>query len=219
VPPAESDWPGAELQPEYRNVCRLLVRDQGWRYKRGHNHPVLVPPDREASQVVVPSTPSEYRGWQNWLSDLRKRGADLSPASPVRKQTVVPFSHAEPVVTVADAFSTGQSKREWWASIGGEDWWRYRYGDEEVPKPEPKPDPQLVTVQRMLAKLKPKRPAIDMDCKSRNPAFSLRDVRRMVREGYSLSQVVERTGWGAFWIADMVGPDGYYRDEMEMGTG
>lgn len=214
MPTTHTDWPGQELRPEYRNVCRLLVRDQGWRYKRGSNHPVLVPPDRDQSQVPVPCTPSEYRGWQNWLRDLRVRGADLSPATPVRRQTVAPFSHAAPVVTVAENF-TGQSKREWWASIGGEDWWRYRYGDEEVPQPaKPEPSPAVTS---MLAKLKPKRPVIDMDCKKRNPAYSLRDVRRMVREGYSLTQVVERTGWGAFWIADMVGPDGYYLEEM--GTG
>jgi hypothetical protein len=38
-------------------------------------------------------------------------------------------------------------------------------------------------------------------------------ARTMIRDGYRLAKVCERTGWGGFWFEDQVGPDGYLKEE------
>jgi hypothetical protein len=59
-----------------------LESSQGWRYdngKRRSTYPTLFPPDRTVPALRVPRTPSEYRGFDNWVADVRRRGGIWPP--------------------------------------------------------------------------------------------------------------------------------------------
>lgn len=103
--------------------------------------------------------------------------------------------------------------------IGTKDCWRidrdgkapavYMRGERPVPPPS--------SVAQLTAKLmhRVKPPVVDVDCKDRSPGASLRQVRSLVRQGYSAAQVTRMTGWGAYWFADLLDSDGYYNEERE----
>ena len=57
-------------------LVRQLVH-AGWRYHTGGRHGKLVSP--VGRQVVVPSTPSDHRAFQNFKHDVRKL---LTPQTP-----------------------------------------------------------------------------------------------------------------------------------------
>lgn len=104
--------------------------------------------------------------------------------------------------------------------IGTKSWWRIKRdgtappvrvsGKREVPAPS--------SIAELTAKLLLRAkttPPVDLDCKDRRPGASLKQVRSLIRQGYSAQQVTQMTGWGAYWFADLLGADGYYDDDME----
>jgi hypothetical protein len=97
------------------------------------------------------------------------------------------------------------------------DHWRVKRDDLALPVWEKRDDDAARrSLEEMLLKLAP--PTVDLTDKTRRPGFSLGQVRSLIRQGYSARQVVDMTGWGAYWYADLVGPDGYYHGEREKGT-
>lgn len=97
------------------------------------------------------------------------------------------------------------------------DHWRVKRDDRALPvweKDDTAPAPS--NLREQLAKLIPAH-GIDLTDQTRRPGYTLAQVRSLVRQGYSAKQVVTTTGWGGYWIADLVGPDGSYRNK-EMGT-
>jgi len=74
------DTPGNELPKEYREIAEHLVRNQGWRYDKGAKrggHPMLYPADRSQNPLAVPTTPGDRRSFDNWRSQIRRRGGQL----------------------------------------------------------------------------------------------------------------------------------------------
>jgi hypothetical protein len=69
--------PGREIPKDFREVATELVRNQGWRYDNGSSrggHPMLFPADRSQRPMAVPTSPSDQRGFRNWISEVRRRG-------------------------------------------------------------------------------------------------------------------------------------------------
>lgn len=75
----DSDRPGRELPKDYRKVVDELVTNQGWRYSKGKRHPTLYPANRAQSPVVLASTPSDRRGFNNFVATIRQRGGKWPP--------------------------------------------------------------------------------------------------------------------------------------------
>ncbi len=46
------------------------LRAEGWGYRRGRKHGVLISPN--GSKLSVPSTPSDWRAFENLKSDARR---------------------------------------------------------------------------------------------------------------------------------------------------
>lgn len=76
------DLPGREIPQDYRQVALELVRNQKWRYDNGKKtstYPRLFPADRSKNPVKVPKTPSDRRGFKNWVSEIRRAGGKWPP--------------------------------------------------------------------------------------------------------------------------------------------
>jgi hypothetical protein len=101
---------------------------------------------------------------------------------------------------------------------GSKDCWRVDRDGKTPPRRvgTPRPVPAPTSMTELAAKLRPRRQsAFDATCRDRAPGVSLRQVRSLVRQGYSAIQVTQMTGWGAFWFADLLDSDGYYNEERE----
>lgn len=221
--PGVIDRPGRELPKYWRDIATRLVQEQGWRYRyrrKGGSHPRVIPPGG-ALGVALPTTVTDgHAGHRaSYLTALKRAGANLeTDVAPEREERpVTPTDDDAAMEAIAVELGVGRS--EWRERIGGDDWWRVRYQGYEAPVPEQAPDPVAAQVLSLLDKLKPKHApkptGVDYDDQRKAPGYSLREVRAMVRRGYPAAQVVKITGWGAYWIADLVGPDGYYLDETE----
>lgn len=75
----ESERPGPELPKDYRKVVKHLIEHQEWRYTTKKKHPTLYPPDRTKRPLTLAKTPSDRRGWENFLAAVRKRGGKWPP--------------------------------------------------------------------------------------------------------------------------------------------
>jgi hypothetical protein len=58
-------------------------------------------------------------------------------------------------------------------------------------------------------------PLVDLTSKAEGEEWSLGQARMLYRDGYHLAWVTERTGWGAWWFSDLIGPDGYATELRE----
>ncbi len=72
-----TDRPGRELPKDIRRIALDLVDNQGWTYRLGKGHPMLYPADKTQPPMAVPTTPSEARGYRNWISAVRQRGGKV----------------------------------------------------------------------------------------------------------------------------------------------
>jgi hypothetical protein len=88
-----------------------------------------------------------------------------------------------------------------------EEWWRaHAYAP-----PEPEPEPQPAAPQRpvmssytrdVMSRLTAATRTVHRQAQG-NGRWTLAEARQMLKDGYSLSQVVERTGWGEDWLTDL----------------
>lgn len=199
-----NDWPGKEIgDPEQRAIAQRLVREQGWGYRKpmGGGHGVLYPPGG-SGQVWCASSLGEGRGHQNWLAELKRYGADLSTER-VRTRTVTPVFSTTPV---EEQIIAPWSDREWREmQRESEHWWRRQYAPplpESEPEPEPAPAPYVDPyVKGVLERLD--RAHCVRDDAQGNGRSTLAEARQMVRDGYALERVIERTGWGRLWLQDI----------------
>jgi hypothetical protein len=56
-----------------KEVLKALV-EQGWRVEEGTKHHMAYSPDKTVSPVTVPATPSDRRGFENLVHQLRRGG-------------------------------------------------------------------------------------------------------------------------------------------------
>lgn len=102
--------------------------------------------------------------------------------------------------------------------LGGNEWWQVKADGGAPPERITKQRPEPVrTVADRLAAVRRQTPKtnVDLHCKARKPGYTLRQVRALMKQGYSADKVVEITGWGGYWIADLIGMDGYYHESDE----
>lgn len=167
-----------------------LVDHEDWRYEYpGSGHFKLIPPDPSKPIVVSGSTPSDYKGNLNWLTDLKRSGARLDPAE-ARKTRTVSTRSDDAVMAVESDIAPILTIGAWWRTVNGE-------------QPEPEPAPMPV---RALSLTPP--PPVDPD-DAKGTTWTLGQARTMVRQGYHINKVIARTGWGRNWLADMVDDTGF----------
>lgn len=192
----QSAWPGPEIGDDYlRAIARRLVREQHWTYIYRGSHPILRAPNKEAGQLPFASTASDWRARLNVVADLKRMGAKLDAPEPRRRQTVTPPSFGDGVETIEKPWTDS----EWRAMQAESDtWWRRLYAAERTagePEQPAEPSPNLTSLVGRIT-----RSRVREDAKGPGP---LSEARQMVREGYSVDRVVERTGWGRMWLADL----------------
>lgn len=90
--------------------------------------------------------------------------------------------------------------------------------------PAPELEPQTVVLHRavkterggiVVVEVEATRPAPALDLTSMaegDKGWTLGQARLLYQDGYSVGYVVARTGWGAGWLRDLMGRDGYYAD-------
>lgn len=65
------------MNKDQRKLVETL-KAQGWEiHQLKNNHYRALPPDKTKPIVVIDSTPSDHRAWQNTISRLRRSGADI----------------------------------------------------------------------------------------------------------------------------------------------
>lgn len=75
-----SDRPGREIPKDYREVVTYQIDHHGWRYDAsGKGYPVLYPSDKSQPPLRLARTPSDRRGFKNFLSAVRQRGGTWPP--------------------------------------------------------------------------------------------------------------------------------------------
>lgn len=69
------------MKADLRDVSER-AREHGWVVERTNsNHWRFIPPDPTKPIVVTGGTPSDYRAYKNFLSQLKRSGLDLRKAA------------------------------------------------------------------------------------------------------------------------------------------
>lgn len=186
------------------DVVRRLVREQGFRFipKGKSKHPKLYAPDGER-WMPLPTTLFDGPVRHTYLANLRRIGADLTfPA-----ETVTPAPDAAGM-TSYEQIETPWTDAEWRElQRESEHWWRRQFAPEVEAEPEPAPElepaprPQMTAAGRALME-RLGGPTVRADAQG-NGDYTLAEARQLLRDGYSLPRVVERTGWGTMWLDDL----------------
>lgn len=75
-----TDRPGKEIPKEYREIVAELIDNQRWTYDAsGRGYPKLFPADPTQRQISVPKTPSDRRGYRNFVAQIRRAGGTWPP--------------------------------------------------------------------------------------------------------------------------------------------
>lgn len=117
-----------------------------------------------------------------------------------RERTVTPFRQPP---AVEEQIIAPWSDREWREmQRDSEHWWRQLFAPPE-PAAEPAPEPvkpQLSTYGReFLARAAPR---VRDDARG-DGRYTLAQARQQLKDGDPLETVIERTGWGRMWLADL----------------
>jgi hypothetical protein len=195
-----------ELPDFLLTVVRRLCIEQDFVYERRGKHKRLYAPDGQ--WVTLPSTLFDGPVRHKYLANLRRIGADLS-----FPKTVRPSSQADAMPAFSDSETID---RPWtdteWRELqrASEVWWRRELAGaapvQEQPEPEPVPEekPQLsASARALLARLDAHANTVPRDDAQGNGRYTLAAARQMLRDGYSLSHVTRRTGWGRMWLEDL----------------
>jgi hypothetical protein len=71
------------LAKDTKRVLDQIRETPGWRVEKGGGgHWKVYPADKTKPMITVADTPSEMRGYQNMLSQLKRAGLDLRPKPP-----------------------------------------------------------------------------------------------------------------------------------------
>lgn len=172
-------------------------------YRGGH--PILRAPDKSQGQIAFASTASDWRARLNTVAQLRRMGADLDAPPVTRDETVTPVEQSADMAQTIDMPWTDREWRE--LQRDSEAWWRQLYAppaNEPEPEaaPEPEPGPRVSRYGAALMARLTSASTVRADAQG-NGRWTLAEARQMLRDGYSLDSVVERTGWGRMWLADL----------------
>lgn len=195
--PRQSAWPGREVPAQYRDLARTLVRDHGWFYdpKGRGRHPMLRDP-KGVGQTSIPITPSDYRGYQNWLSQLRALGADLEAATGAssadqrrRRQAAAKVAAHERELAELEAELAKQ------------------------PPARPVPDELVDRLDAAVARANDKVAAPQTPARTsrlQDPQ-QVQEAKELLAQGYHVDRVVARTGVAPEALRRFVADDGYAR--------
>lgn len=181
---------------EFRDLCNLLIDEQGWTFVRarggGHKHR-MYPPDRSKRFVTVPKTPSDRNSIKIAIPIFRRSGAliDENGKSAFVPPPVLEDERGIISVKMPEIDPTVQP-----ISTIGNRWWAPE--SEPVPEPEPAPAPAPAPVVV---------PEEDHDRRGAN--FTLPQAIALLQQGYHISRVVKKTGWGVNHFRNLVDDTGY----------
>lgn len=192
--------PGREIPQFQRRVVNVLI-DQGWRYEppAGGGHFKVIPPDPTKPMVVSGSTPSDYKGRLNWITNLRTSGAKINSHgdSVVARKRRAPVQHDE-LVAVESSIQPILTVGAWW-----------RPDTEEEPEPEPAPVVEAQPPRRYSQPPAMTHPRSSLDPDAQGTSWTLGQARTLIRQGYHLNKVIAKTGWGRNYLSDLVDESGY----------
>lgn len=199
--------PGREIPQFYREVVNRLI-DQGWRYEPrsrtgglSNSKPKLIPSDPTARIMSLPNTPSDQKGWLVFFQHLRQAGAnlDFDALDRQRREARQRRNRRASRSVTPPVNDLGMTSIQPISTVGT--WWH----------PAPQPELPLEAPEKPAeAPSRPVRrtgPSLDPD--ARGEAYTLRQARAMIRQGYHINKVIARTGWGRNWLSDMVDETGF----------
>lgn len=171
----------------------MLCREQSWTYEYhgGGGKPKLYNPDGD--WMTLPLTPSSYGSVLSSKAHMKRLGADLDRSVPRRSS----FNGESLFSDETPSHLTDAEWRELQGQAGG---WRAQLVGYVEPEPEPEPEPLSRQAQDLLARATRGRVIRD---DAKGDTWTLAAARQLLRDGYSLDRVVERTGWGSMWLADL----------------
>lgn len=186
----------------YVQIINTLI-DQGWDYIPGHrgNKAKLIPPDPDKKPVTFASTPSDWRGPVKTIAALRRSGAvlddaeleRLTKAESRRRLRQALKGHSETAVEAVEGNVIPIStKGQFWRPA--------------EPEPEPVIPAPLSRAERFAARQQAGNPD-----DARGTAYTLAQARDMLKQGYHVKKVIQRTGWGLNHLRDLIDAStGYY---------
>lgn len=194
-----TDWPGRECKDSrVRLLCQRLVRNS-YGYRKFKNHGMLYSPDGKTMHAVHWTIPVG-NDFNLWVADLKRLGwlADLE------RETVRARRQAAPVQTFGQVESLWTDS-EWRQRQADSDvWWRKLLAGADDPAiaVEAPPAALLSEYTRGLLERLDQADTVRPDAQG-NGRYTLAHARRMLRDGYSLDNVIRKTGWGRMWLADL----------------
>lgn len=135
--------------------------------------------------MTVPNTPSSHGSFLGFLNNVRRRGAEIdengNSTRVVEKDAHGSYTVKMPVVDpdVQPIITAGS---RWWA-----------------PEPEPEPQPEPAPV----------RPAVVEDHDRRGIDYTLAQAVALLQQGYHVTRVVAKTGWGLNHFRPLIDDTGY----------
>jgi len=187
------------LLPTVRRLCK----EQGFRFipKGKSKHPKLFAPDGE-QWCSLPTTLFDGPVRHKYESNLRRMGADLT----FRSAGTVRPSFSDDGMTYVTVESPWTDS-EWRERQRDEVWWRRRIAAlQELDEPaEAEPEVRRLDpyIEGLMERLEQgTRPRVREDATG-NGRWTLAEARQMLRDGYDLEHVIQRTGWGRMWLADL----------------
>lgn len=195
-----STWPGKELKnDELRAAAQMLCRDQRWTYEYtgSGRKPKLYNP--EGNFTTLPLTPGSYGSVLKTLAQLKRMGAvlDKIESRALRRARFVGES------LFSDQTDSPWDAAEWRERQAEAPEWRQRIAGYVEPEPEPEPEPVVLSgyaaglMGRLTGAAQVRPDAMG------NGQWSLAEARQMLKDGYALDRVIERTGWGRMWLSDL----------------
>lgn len=193
-----TDWPGNEIKNlDQRAICQHLVREQGWRYRKMKDHGMLYAPDGVGMHAVH-GNDGAAAGFKHWCAEMRVLGADLD-TTPVREKYVGESLTSDGSGSIAD---TRWRRRQARSGV----WWRQAMAGEvcvECGGLDGKHQHACSTTLSDYAKdFLARAHAVRPDARG-DKGWALSDARQMLKDGYPMERVIERTGWGSMWLADL----------------
>ena len=219
------DRPGKELPKVWRDIATGLLAHEGWGYDRRSKHPQVVSPSGGRCSLPTTVTDGSAGHRASYLTALRRIGAPLD-----RDGNVIPPERPKTVSTpvfsddMGNSLVADRSSVQPISTLGA--WWHPDPKAEpepaDAPAPaveRPEPSPAFLallerstvgpTVVPRFKRSVPVHPEPTRQAAPQGEVYSLAQARTLLRQGYHVNKVVQKTGWDSSWFADMVDHTGY----------
>ena len=199
------DRPGKELPKYWKDIATAILEHPGWGYEKRTKHPQIISPAGLRCSLPTTVTDGHAGHRASYLVALKRIGAPINqdgavtpperqprtvtPSDDAALMALAPRTHIDPISTLG----------QWWHPL---------------PEPEPEPVPEVAppVVERRYTPRPMVRSKPTLDPDAQGSTYSLGQARAMLRQGYHINKVVQRTGWGRNWLDDLVDDTGFLSD-------